>query len=128
MEGWCLLGVMNECQSAPDAQSPLQRVFVVASISCLASLLIIFWIARRGVEMLEDVCYEIPVYSIIPISVTFTILYRSCWNPEIIGVWRSCHLLLISLFILIGVFLTIAIACFMVEFFIWSVVGGFGPG
>lgn len=119
---------MDDCQSEPDVQSSLQRVFVIASISCLASLLIIFWISRPAVEMLEDVWYEILVYSIIPISVTFTILYHSCWNPEIIGVRRSCYLLLISLVIQIGVFLTIGVIRFMAEFFIMSVVGGPGPG
>jgi hypothetical protein len=63
-------------------------------------LIIFYWVAGRAVELLEVRWIEWLVYAIIPISVTFIILYRSCWNPEIKGVTQTCSLLLLSCIIL----------------------------
>jgi hypothetical protein len=98
---------MDDNEQTPDVQSPLQRAVVMASIACFVSLIIIYWVARPAVELLHVRWVEWLVYAIIPISVTFIILYRSCWHPEITGAARTYSLLLLSCIILVGVFIAI---------------------
>jgi hypothetical protein len=93
---------MDDDEQTPEVQSPLQRTFVMASIACFASLTVFYWGARRAVELIEVRWVEWLVYAVIPISVTFIILYRSCWHREITGAARTCSLLLLSCIILGG--------------------------
>jgi hypothetical protein len=108
---------MNDNNQTPEVQSPLQRVFVIASIACFVSLIFLYWVARRAVDLLEVRWIELLVYAIIPVSVTFIILYRSCWHREITGAARTCSLFLLSCIILgseviaIGIILCIAMFC-----------------
>jgi hypothetical protein len=98
---------MDDNEQTPEVQSPSQQTIVIASIACFVSLIFFYLAARRAVELLQVRWIEWLVYSIIPISVTFTILYRSCWHPEISGAARTCSLLLLSCIILVGVFIAI---------------------
>jgi hypothetical protein len=94
---------MDDNEQTPEVQSPSQQAIVIASIACFVSLLFFYWVARHAVELLEVRWIEWLFYSIVPISVTFIILYRSCWHPEITGAARTCSLLLLSCIILGGV-------------------------
>jgi hypothetical protein len=87
---------MNDNEQSPEVQSPIQRDFITASIACFASLIFIYWVASPAVKLLEVRWIELLVYSSIPISVTFIILYRSCWHREITGAARTFCLLLLS--------------------------------
>src|ERR1039457_1520485 len=93
---------MNENEQTPEVQTPLRRVIVIASIASLVSLVFFYCVARPAVSRLQVWWVELLVYAIIPISVTFIILYRSCWHREITGAARTCSLLLISCIILGG--------------------------
>jgi hypothetical protein len=105
----CLLSVVNNNNQTQEVQSPLQLANIIASLTCFASLLGSYWFEKPLVEMLDDPWAEFLVYATIPISVTFIILYRSCWHPEIIGLARTSSLLLLSCLILVGVILAIGI-------------------
>lgn len=100
---------MSNGERLSEIQSPLQRDMVIASIACFVSLLAIYSVARPAVELLEIFWEELLAYAVIPISVTFIILYRSCWHREIIGLARTCSLLLLSSLILFGVMLAIGV-------------------
>jgi hypothetical protein len=119
---------MDDNKQTPEVQSPSQRAIVIASIACFISLTIIYWVARPAVELLHVRWAEWLVYAIISISVTFIILYRSCWHPEITGATRTCSLLLLSCIILVGVFIAIGVMLCMILFCVGAVSNGSGPG
>lgn len=118
------LSVMDDNEQTPEVQSPLQRVIVIASIACFVSLTFIYWVARPAVELLEVRWVELLVYAIIPISVTFIILYRSCWHREITGAARTCSLLLLSCIILGGELIAIGFMLCMAWFCLIAICGG----
>ena len=117
---------MNSNEPDPEEPSPLQRVFATASIVCFASLMIFYWVARPVIELLEVRWIECMVYSTIPITVTFIILYRSCWHQEIIGAARTCALLLLSGVVLGGVVSVMGIMLLVLMFCSLWFSNGFG--
>ena len=100
---------MDDNEQMPEVQSPSKQAIIVASIACFVSLTLFYSIARPAVELLEVGWIEFLAYAIIPTSVTFIILYRSCWHEEITGVARTCSLFLLSCIILSGVLIIIGI-------------------
>lgn len=96
------LSIMDDHNPIPEDQSPSQRAVITASLAGLAALMFFYWVARPAVQLLEIRWAELLVYAIIPVSVTFTILYRSYWHREITGAARTCSLLLLSGIILGG--------------------------
>jgi hypothetical protein len=128
MQGRCLLSVMDDCQSTPEVQSPLQRTFVIASILCFVSLLIVYYLAWPAVALLEAAWVQLLVYSAIPLLVTFVILYHSCWHPEIMGATRTYILILISSIMIVGVMCAIGVMLCFIWFCTNAVTGGPGPG
>jgi len=119
---------MDDHKQPPEVQSPLQRDIVIASLACFVSLIFVYWIAGSKVERLGMRWVELLLYSVIPIFVTFAILYRSCWHPEIIGGNRVGALLLLSGVILGGVLLATGVMLCMVWFSVCAVSNGPGPG
>jgi len=115
---------MNDDEHAPEIQSPLQRDMVIASIACFVSLLLFYSVARPAVELLEVFWEELLAYAVIPISVTFIILYRSCWHREIVGAARTGCLLLVSSGILAGVLFAIGVMLSLLWFCFNAVSGG----
>ncbi len=85
---------MKDDEQPSEIQSPVQRAFVVASLACFLSLIIFYWVARSAVNLIAVPWVETLVYALMPISVTFVILYRSCWHPEISTAARTVFLLL----------------------------------
>jgi hypothetical protein len=115
---------MNDDEQPPEVQSPAQRVIVMASFACFVSLAFFYWVARPAVELLEVLWVEWLVYAIIPISVTFTILYRGCWHREITGAARTCSVLLFSCLILAGVLVASGFMFYMGLFCLNAFSGG----
>jgi hypothetical protein len=107
---------MNEIEQPLDAQSPLQRLIIVASIACFAALALVYCLAAPAVKLLEVWWAELLAYAIIPISVTFIILYRSDWRREISGAARTWSVLLLSLTIFAGVLLAVGVLSCMLWF------------
>jgi hypothetical protein len=119
--------MVNEIDQQSEVQSPLQRAVVIAAIACFVSLAFSYWMGRPAVGLLEDRWAELLAYAIIPMAVTFIILYRSCWHREIMGAVRTCVLLLLSWVILLGVLLAVGVMLCMAWFCLNAVTGGFHP-
>ncbi len=83
---------MNNIGQTSEVQTPLQQVLVRASIAAFACLALLYCLARPAVGLLESRMAELLVYSIIPVTIIFVFLYRSCWHREITGVLRTCSL------------------------------------
>ena len=117
------LSVMDDNEQT-SVQSPSEQAIVIASICCYVSLIFFYWVAKRVVVRLEVRWIELLVYAIIPITVTFIILYRSCWHREITGAARTCSLLLLSCVILGGELIAIGFMLCMVLFGLNAITGG----
>src|SRR5664279_4531428 len=98
-------GVMNDIERPSEIQSPSQRVFVVASFACFLSLIVFYLVARPVVDLISISWVQLVVYAFLPLSVTFGILYRSCWHRGISAAKRACFLVWLSCVILGGVLL-----------------------
>ena len=109
---------MDDSEQTLEIQSPSNRAVVIASVACFASMTLFYWGARPAVELLEVGWAEILIYAVMPLAVTFIILYRSSWHREINRVARTGLLLLLSCFILggeivaSGFMVCLAIFCF----------------
>ena len=120
------LTAVDDNEQTLEAQSPLQRVVGIASFACFVCLSLIWWIASPVVKLLDVWWAELLVYTIIPISVTFIILYRSCWHQEIVGATRTCSLLLLSGAVLSGIILALGVIFSIAMFYSISFRDGFG--
>ena len=121
------LSVVDNNEPTPEVQPPLQRAMVIASFACFFSLLLVYWVARPAAGRLEAGGAEFVVYAILPTSLTFIVLYRSCWHREITGAARTCSLLLLSGVILAGVLAAIGVLLCLVWFCLNATSGGFHP-
>jgi hypothetical protein len=114
---------MNDEEQPLEMQSPSQRVFAVASIACFLSLIILDWVVSSVINLIAVPWVELLVYAILPISVTFTILYRSGWHREISAAKRTGSLFLLSCAILGGVLVASGIT-FCVALFCFNALSG----
>lgn len=102
--------IRNSDQQPSGFQFPLPRSVAVASLACLLSLMVVYWIAKPVVAQLEVWWMELLVYSVVPVSLTFVILYYSNWHQEQTGAVRTCSVLALSCLILGVLLLTIGIS------------------
>ncbi|MGA9452409.1 MAG: hypothetical protein WBW41_13820 [Verrucomicrobiia bacterium] len=102
------LSVMNHSDQPSEFQLPIG----VASFACLVCFAFIYLVARPAVLLLEVWWAEWLAYALIPVSVAFIILYRSCWHPEMVRAARTSCLVLLSCIIFCSdlVFIGILIA------------------
>jgi hypothetical protein len=105
--------VMNENDQISEVPHPLQRVIAVALLACSISSVAIYWVANREVSQLQVWWAELLAYAIVPVAVTFVVLYRSGWHREITGAARTGSLLLFSCLILGGELLAMGILLFV---------------
>jgi hypothetical protein len=115
---------MNNDERLSEVQSPLQRDMVIAAIACFVSLLVFYSVARPAVELLEVFWEELLAYAVIPMSVTFIVLYRSCWHREIARMARAGFLFLLSGGIFVGVLFAIGLMLSLLWFCFNAVSGG----
>jgi hypothetical protein len=108
------LSVMN--QNHNDQPSEFQLPIGVASFACLATLTFFYWYAGSAVKLLDVWWAKLLVYALIPILVTFIILYHSGWHRVVVGPTRTCSLLLLSCAILVGVLFAIGAILALVWF------------
>ncbi len=108
-------------------QSSLQRTLVLASLAGFFSWIVLGWVERPAVELLEERWARLLAYSILPTAVCFIILYRSCWHPEIVGIARTCCVLCFSCVILVGALVAAGVLVCVAWFCLNAVSGGFHP-
>jgi hypothetical protein len=68
----------------------------VALFACLVCSVFIWWAAGPVLSLLDIWSDELLVSALIPILITFIILYRSYWHPKITGAPRTSLLFLLS--------------------------------
>ena len=102
---------LNRGEPETDGQPPV-GLSILAGLVCYAP---VFAAGRPAEALFGTGWIELLHYPLLPVTVTFMILYRSCWHPEITGVPRTCSLLLISGLVFCGIFLAtgmmLAIGC-----------------
>ena len=82
----------------------IESPIVFSSFVCAVSLVLCYVITRPIVGLLEvGWILILLLYTVIPTSVTFIFLYRSCWHRGITGVARTVSLIFLSCAIFIGV-------------------------
>lgn len=114
----------DDIPTSSEIQSPVQRAVILAVFACFVSLALIYWATRPLVNQLEVPWIEFLAYALVPMVVTFTILYRSCWRREILGARRTCSLLLLSFTILGGVILGSSSLLYVAMFGVNALSGG----
>jgi len=116
---------MNDDKPASsEIQSPVQRAVIIAVFACFGSLGFCYWAARPLVNRIEVPWIEFFIYALVPMAVTFTILYCSDWHREIAGAKRTCSLLLLSCAILAGVLVGIGLLLDVATFSLKALSGG----
>jgi len=114
-------------QPRHEVYPPAEQIVIIASLVCYVSLLVSYWIEKPAVGMISDPGERILMYSFIPAAITFAILYRSRWHPEIKNVARVGQLLLLSGIILSATLLAIPILLCVVWLIMNAFTGGSHP-
>jgi hypothetical protein len=105
---------MDDDKQKTEAEPP----YGSAIVACIASWLFVHLVAYPFVERLGVWWAELLIYALISISVTFVILYRSCWHRELVGAVRTLSLVAMSSLIFVcflvlgGGFLLVLFAVF----------------
>ena len=85
-----------------NEQTPEQRATSVAAIVCFVSLIFTYLATSHFTAGVAVGWSESVVLLILPVAVTFAVLYRSHWHQEVTGVYRTCSLLALSCIIAVG--------------------------
>ena len=81
----------------------MQRMVGIASLACALSLALVYVVARPAVELLAVAWAEMLADALVPMLVTFAILYRSDARREMSGLARSGYLFWVSGLIFVAV-------------------------
>ncbi|HEY1663985.1 MAG TPA: hypothetical protein VGI03_16320 [Verrucomicrobiae bacterium] len=92
------LQIMEE--SGPNPEVRIPRAIRLGLLTCCASALGSYEVSHIWVSRLQVWWMEGLGYALLPLSMTFIVLYRSCWRREITGAPRVSYLLLYSCIIL----------------------------
>ena len=121
----------NEDGQSPMLHSRFERIVGIASVACFVSLIFLYCAARPALSPLHVWWVELLAGAIIPISVTYLVLYRSGWHREIAGAARARSALRLSCFILggellaVGIMICVAVFCVcMTEVGMKAISGG----
>jgi hypothetical protein len=108
---------MSQIEQPTDVQSPAQRAGILAALACLVCSTLLVWVARPAVELLPVWWMELLVYVLVPIALTFTLLYASSIHREMRRLARTAFLFLVSCLIFGGVTFFMAAVIFFVMVF-----------
>lgn len=115
---------MSETEPAVEVQSPAQRAGIIAAGACLACSAYLFWVVSPAVELLGAWWAELLVYTLIPITLTYTILHGSKFHREMAGAVRTSFLFLVSCLIFSGTFLFMMVFTMVLVFCASAFPGG----
>ena len=85
-----------------DRSSTIKSPIGFSAWVCLACLALTYLVARPLVGLLDVGWTILAMYGVLPVSVTFIILYRGCWHREITGVPRTLSLIFLSFIVFAG--------------------------
>jgi hypothetical protein len=86
-----------------EVQSPAQREGIMAVLACGLCCAYLFGIASPTVQLLPARWAEMLVYTLLPLTLTFTLLYGSRIHREMARVARAAFLFMVSVLIFTGV-------------------------
>lgn len=104
---------MNENDSPVEVQSPAQRMEILAALACLGCMVFLFSAGKLAMERAPLWWAKLLVYTLIPLTLTFTILYGSCIHREMKRAVRVLFLVGNSLLIFAGACLSLGIIAMM---------------
>lgn len=93
---------MNQSDQPNEVQSPAQRMEIVAALVCLGCQVCLFTFGSAAINHVPFYWAKMLVYILLPLTLTFTILYGSCIHREMRKAARVLFLLLHSLLIYAG--------------------------
>ncbi len=107
----------------PAANEPEPPITVfspigLAAFLCLALFGLMYWAARPLVARIGNGWVEFLTYALLPLAVTFTLLYHSAWHREMAVVKRASYLVLTSGLILFSDLVLIGILLATLSIFI----------
>jgi hypothetical protein len=94
-----------DCMKNNEPTEVSQPPIGIAAFACMVCLGVVYLAARPVVSWLHIWWAGVLIYSVIPISVAFIILYRSSWHHELPRVKRILSMILSSCIIFCGVLL-----------------------
>lgn len=83
---------MEQNEQSPEIPLPIG----LAALACCVCFAFIYWAVRPVMVLLPVWWAQLPIYSMLPLAVTFAILYRSGWHREMARVGRTSSLILVS--------------------------------
>jgi hypothetical protein len=104
---------MNQTEQPVEVQSPAQRAEISAALACAASVVYLFSVGGPAVEWFQVRWAGLLFCTLLPIALTFTILYGSCLHREMRRAARTGFLLLVSLLIFGGACVALGIIAFI---------------
>jgi hypothetical protein len=84
--------IMNKNEQPDEYQPPIG----IAAIACFVYLVFMLCVARPAVMLLDAWWAELLVFAMLPIFITFAILYRSRWHREMGRLTRILSMILHS--------------------------------
>jgi hypothetical protein len=94
-----------DCRKISEPTEASQPPIGIAAFACMVCLGVVYLAARPVVSWLHIWWAGVLIYSVIPISVAFIILYRSSWHHELPSVKRILFMILSSCIVFCGVIL-----------------------
>lgn len=104
---------MNPIEEPTEVQTPAQRAEIMATFACLASLICLFVVSQPVVGFLHVKWAGELLCLLMPMALTFTILYRSCVHRELGRVVRVLFLVGNALLIFGGICLALLAVAFV---------------
>ena len=104
---------MLQIEEPAEVQSPAQRAGIIAAFACFACLVYLFWVGEPVVEWLQVRWAGWLIYLLLPLALTFTLLYGSCIHREMRSAVRALFLLWVSVLIFGGACLALGVMGFI---------------
>jgi hypothetical protein len=104
---------MDPIEPKPEVQSPAQRAGIVAALACWACVIYLVRIGEPAMEGLRIPFAGLMVFTLLPMTLTFTILHGSCIHREMKTSVRAMFLFMVALAIFCGACLFAGIFAFM---------------
>ena len=110
--------------SSSEIQPPGQRAVILACFACFITLAFFYWAAQPLFRLIAVPWIQFLACALVPMAVTFAILYRSCWHREFAGAKRTWSLFLLSCIILAGVIIGSSLLLYIAMFGLKALSGG----
>lgn len=105
---------MNPDRQFDEVQSPAQRAEILATLACVGCLVYLFSVGGAALDLVPIWWAKVLISALIPLALTFTILYGSNVHREMRRLVRTLFLLLNSVLIFGAACLSLAGLAFLI--------------